>query len=49
MGEQFEVIASNTLEDQFFVASPVFVGGDLYLRSKTHLFCISEGKAKSVK
>jgi outer membrane protein assembly factor BamB len=42
MGEQFEVVATNTLEDHMFVASPVVAAGDLYLRSKTHLFCISE-------
>jgi outer membrane protein assembly factor BamB len=46
MGEQFEVLATNTLEDQMFVASPVVAAGDLYLRSKTHLFCISDGKEK---
>jgi outer membrane protein assembly factor BamB len=42
MGEQFEVLATNTLEDQMFVASPVVVKGDLFLRSKTDLFCISD-------
>jgi len=46
MGEKFEVLATNTMTDQFFVASPVVVEGELFLRSKTHLFCISEGKAK---
>jgi len=46
MGEKFDVVASNTLDDQMFVASPVVVEGDLYLRSKTHLFCISDGKSK---
>ena len=44
MGEQFEVMATNTVSDQMFVASPIVVEGELYLRSKTHLFCISEGK-----
>jgi len=29
-----------------FVASPVVAAGELYLRSKTHLFCFSDGKAK---
>jgi len=46
MGEKFEVLATNTMADQFFVASPVVVEGELFLRSKTHLFCISDGKAK---
>ncbi len=44
MGEQFEVLASNTLADQMFVASPVVAEGELFLRSKTHLFCIGEAK-----
>jgi hypothetical protein len=45
MGEQFEVITTNTFEDQMFVASPVVAQGELFLRSKTHLFSISDGKA----
>jgi outer membrane protein assembly factor BamB len=44
MGEKFEIVATNTFEDQMFVSSPIVAEGDLYLRSKTHLFCISEGK-----
>ncbi|MGH9754857.1 MAG: PQQ-binding-like beta-propeller repeat protein [Blastocatellia bacterium] len=44
MGEKLEVVATNTLADQMFVASPVVAEGELFLRSKTHLFCVSEGK-----
>ncbi len=44
MGGQFEVLATNTLEDQMFVSSPIVAEGDLFLRSKTHLFCVSEAK-----
>ena len=40
MGPQFEVLATNTLKDQMFVASPVIVGGEILLRSQTQLFCI---------
>ena len=39
-GQQFEVLATNTLTDQSFIASPIAVGTDLYLRSRTHLFRI---------
>jgi hypothetical protein len=46
MGEKFEIVNSTTFDDQFFVASPVVAEGELYLRSKTHLFCISDGKTK---
>lgn len=44
MGEKFEVIAVNTLEDQVFIATPVIAGGELYLRGQSTLFCISEKK-----
>jgi outer membrane protein assembly factor BamB len=46
LGEKFEVLATNTLADQMFVASPVVAEGELFLRSKTHLFCVSDGKTK---
>ena len=42
MGEKFEVIATNTLEDQVFIASPVIAAGELFLRGQNHLFCISQ-------
>jgi outer membrane protein assembly factor BamB len=42
MGEKFEVLAVNTLADQSFIASPAVAGGDIFLRSRTHLFRISE-------
>ena len=41
MGTQLELVATNTLADQFFVSSPVVAGGKLYLRSQTHLICIA--------
>lgn len=41
-GETFEVLATNTLTDQSFIATPAVAGGDLYLRSETHLFCIRQ-------
>ena len=40
MGDKFEVLATNTLSDQSFIASPLIAGGDIYLRSQTHLFRI---------
>lgn len=41
LGDTLEVLATNTLANQSFIASPVIVGGELYLRSQTHLFRIS--------
>lgn len=42
MGDRFEVLATNTLDDQSFIASPVIVAGTIYLRSRTHLFAIND-------
>ena len=48
MGEKFEVIATNTLTDQVFIATPVIADGDLFLRGQSTLFCIrSELKPNS--
>jgi hypothetical protein len=42
MGEKFEVLATNTMKDQMFIATPAISGGEIYLRSQNSLFCISE-------
>lgn len=44
-GDAFEVLATNTLKDQMFIASPAFASNEIYLRSTTHLFAIREQKA----
>ena len=44
LGSSFDVVATNVLTDQSFVASPAVASGDMYLRSRTHLFRISEAK-----
>ena len=41
MGENFEVLATNTLTDQFFVSTPAIVDGEIFLRGQNTLFCIS--------
>lgn len=40
MGKTFEVLATNTLEGQTFIASPAIAGGEIYLRSQSTLFAI---------
>ncbi len=45
MGEKYEVLATNTLQDQFFIASPVILNGEIFLRGQNTLFCISEKKS----
>ncbi len=42
MGEKFEVLATNTLTDQVFIATPVIANGELFLRGQNKLFCISQ-------
>ena len=42
MGEKFEVLATNTMTDQMFIATPAIVGGEIFLRSQKCLFCIHE-------
>jgi outer membrane protein assembly factor BamB len=42
MGPSYEVLATNTLANQSFIATPVVASGDLYLRSRTHLFRITK-------
>ena len=40
-GDAFELLSQNTLDDQF-LASPVILGNNLYLRGVKALYCISE-------
>jgi outer membrane protein assembly factor BamB len=40
MGEKYEVLATNTLPDEMFIASPVVTEGDMYLRGRNTLYCI---------
>ena len=40
LGDRLDVLATNTFDNQSFIASPVIVDGTIYLRSRTHLFAI---------
>ena len=40
MGEKFEVLATNTLADQVFIATPAIMDGAIYLRGQNTLFCV---------
>ena len=40
MGDRLDVLATNTFDNQSFIASPVIVDGTIYLRSRTHLFAV---------
>jgi outer membrane protein assembly factor BamB len=38
MGESYEVLATNTLPDEMFIATPAIAGGTLYLRGRETLY-----------
>src|SRR5262245_5286618 len=40
MGETFEVLATNTLDGQFFIATPAIADGEIFLRGQNTLFCV---------
>jgi len=40
LGENLEILATNTLTGQIFLASPAIVDGDIFLRSTTTLYAI---------
>jgi outer membrane protein assembly factor BamB len=40
MGPKFEVLATNTLKDQTFIATPAIADGEIYLRGQSTLFAI---------
>lgn len=42
MGEKYEVLATNTLADETFIATPAITGGEIFLRSRKRLYCIHE-------
>jgi outer membrane protein assembly factor BamB len=42
LGGTFEVLATNRMTDQSFISSPIVAEGALYLRSRTHLFKITQ-------
>ena len=42
LGPSLDIIATNFLADQSFVATPALVDGDIFLRSRTHSFRNSE-------
>ncbi len=42
MGEKFEVLATNSMGDEFFVSTPAIVEGSIYLRSAQALYAIRE-------
>jgi outer membrane protein assembly factor BamB len=42
MGEKFEVLSTNTMPDQMFIATPAIVGGEIFLRSQNRLYCVHE-------
>jgi len=44
MGQTFEVLATNTLDGQFFIATPAIADGEIFLRGQETLFCIQQSR-----
>ncbi len=42
MGEKFEVLATNTMTDEMFIATPAIYDGEIFLRGRSRLYCISD-------
>lgn len=42
MGEEYKVVAVNSMPNHFFISSPVIVDNQLFLRSQDALYCIGE-------
>ena len=42
MGPEFELLATNTLEDAVFIATPAIADGEIFLRSQNSLYRISD-------
>jgi outer membrane protein assembly factor BamB len=42
MGEKFEVLATNKVADDIFIATPAVAGNSMYLRGANALYCIRE-------
>jgi outer membrane protein assembly factor BamB len=40
MGPDFELLATNTLDDAVFIATPALAGGEIILRSRDSLYSI---------
>lgn len=41
MGPEYEVLAVNSMGDEFFIASPVILDGEIYLRGRNTLYAVS--------
>ena len=42
MGEKFEVLATNTMTDEMFIATPAICNGEIFLRGRNRLYCIHQ-------
>jgi outer membrane protein assembly factor BamB len=42
MGSKYEVLATNSLSNQMFIASPAIAAGSIYLRGANALYCIRQ-------
>jgi outer membrane protein assembly factor BamB len=45
---EFEVLATNSLDDSYTLASPVIVGNRIYIRTGEHLYCLADLEAATL-
>jgi outer membrane protein assembly factor BamB len=44
LGDQMELLATNTIKDEVFISSPAIVEGEMYLRGQKAVYCIRTKK-----
>jgi outer membrane protein assembly factor BamB len=42
LGRTYEVLATNRMDEEMFIASPIVIGREIFLRSQDRLYCIAE-------
>ena len=42
MGPEFELLATNSLEDAIFIATPAIAGGEIFFRTQNGLYRVSD-------
>ena len=48
MGEKFEVLATNTMPNEIFIATPAISGGEIFLRGKTRSTASAQARGREV-
>lgn len=41
-GPEYKLMAKNSLDGSYTLSTPAFAGGEIFIRTATHLYCISK-------